>query len=126
MRAGAAQDEMVSPVLFSLHVNDVLTPPHHVELALDANTTATAMSRKLVLFVSCLETPQRPRRVTKRMEDSHQRFVENRDALKARRHIHKPRSVQLSGDPIYWADTARYLAVTLDMRQTWSHHIDQI
>jgi hypothetical protein len=33
MRAGVAQGGLVSPVLFSLYVNDIPTPSRHVELA---------------------------------------------------------------------------------------------
>jgi hypothetical protein len=59
MWAGMAEDGMISPVLFSLHVDDMPMPSHHVELVLNADDTATtAMSRQLVLLVSCLETPQ--------------------------------------------------------------------
>jgi len=35
-------------------------------------------------------------------------------------------SVQLYGEPIQWVDTICYLGVILDMRLTWSPHIDQI
>ena len=38
MRPGVAQGGLISPVLFSLYVNDM--PPHHVELALYADDTA--------------------------------------------------------------------------------------
>jgi len=31
MRAGVAQGKLISPVLFSLYVNDIPTPSHHVE-----------------------------------------------------------------------------------------------
>jgi hypothetical protein len=34
MRAGVAQGGLVSPVLFSLYLNDMPVPSHHVELAL--------------------------------------------------------------------------------------------
>jgi hypothetical protein len=34
MRAGVAQGGLISPVLFSLYVNDMSSPSHHVELAL--------------------------------------------------------------------------------------------
>jgi len=82
MWAGMAQDGIISPFLFSLHVDDVPTPSHHFELALNVDDTATtATSHQLVLLVSCLKTLQQPRMVAERMEDSHQRLEENRDAL---------------------------------------------
>jgi hypothetical protein len=45
MRAGVAQGGLVSPVLFSLYVNDVPTPSRHVELALYADGTALIATR---------------------------------------------------------------------------------
>jgi hypothetical protein len=57
MRGGVAQGGLISPVLFSLYVNSVPSPSHHVELALYANDTAIiATSRKPTLFVSYLES----------------------------------------------------------------------
>jgi hypothetical protein len=83
MWAGMAQDGMISPILSIMHVNDVPTPSHHIELVLNTDdTAATAMPCQLVLLVSCLETPQRPRMVAERMEDSHQCLEENCDALR--------------------------------------------
>ena len=40
MRAGVAQGGLISPVLFSLYVNVMPSPSHHVELALYADDTA--------------------------------------------------------------------------------------
>jgi hypothetical protein len=57
MGAEVAQGGLISPVLFSLYVNDMSSPLHHVELAFYADDTATmAMSHKLTLFVSHLES----------------------------------------------------------------------
>ena len=57
MRAGVAQGGLISPVLFSLHVNDMPSPLHHVELALYADDTAIiATSHKPTLLVSYLES----------------------------------------------------------------------
>ena len=56
MQAGLAQGGLISPVLFSLYVNDMPSHSRHVELALYADDTAiTATSRKLTLLVSYLE-----------------------------------------------------------------------
>jgi retron-type reverse transcriptase len=53
MLAGVAQGGLISPVIFSLYVNEMPTPSHHVELALYADDTAIiATSRKPTLFVS--------------------------------------------------------------------------
>jgi len=57
MRAGVARGGLISPVLFSLYVNDVPPPSNHVELALYADDTAIiATSRKPTLLVSYLES----------------------------------------------------------------------
>jgi len=57
MQSGVAQCGLISPVLFSLYVNDMLSPSHHVELALYADDTAIiATSRKPTLNVSYLES----------------------------------------------------------------------
>ena len=48
---------MITPVLFSLYVNDMPPPSHHVELALYAEETAIiATSRKPTLLISYLES----------------------------------------------------------------------
>jgi retron-type reverse transcriptase len=57
MRAGAAQGGLISPILFSLCVNDIPISSHPVELALYADDTAIiVMSRKPTLLVSSLES----------------------------------------------------------------------
>jgi hypothetical protein len=56
MRAGVAQEGLISPVLFSLYVNDMPVPSHHVELALYEDDTAViATSRKPALLLCYLE-----------------------------------------------------------------------
>jgi len=57
MRAGVNQGGLISPVLFSLYVNEMPSPSHHDELALYADDTAIiATSRKPTLHVSYLES----------------------------------------------------------------------
>jgi retron-type reverse transcriptase len=57
MRAGVAQGGIISPVLFSLYVNDMPIPFRHVELALYTDDTAVmATSCKPELLVSYLES----------------------------------------------------------------------
>jgi hypothetical protein len=56
MRAGVAHGGLISPV-FSLYVNNMPSPLHHVELALYVDDTAIIVtSRKLSLLVSYLES----------------------------------------------------------------------
>ena len=53
----SADGGLLSPVLFSLYVNDMLIPFYHVDLALYADDTAIiATSRKTELLVSYLES----------------------------------------------------------------------
>jgi hypothetical protein len=57
MRAGVAEGELISPVFFSLYVNDMPSPLHHVKLALYMDDTAIiATSSKTTLLVSYLES----------------------------------------------------------------------
>jgi hypothetical protein len=129
MRAGVAQGGLISPVLFSLYVNDMSSSSPHVELALNADDTAViATSRKPTLFVSYLESY---------LNDLQWWLCEWRIAINVskssamifardRRRFVQPLPVTLYGEPIEWFDTTRYLGVTLDTRLTWSPHIDQV
>jgi len=129
MRAGVAQGGLISPILFSLYVNDMPSPSHHVELALYADDTAIiATSRKPTLLVSYLESY---------LNDLQRWLSDWRIAInvskstaiifaRARRRFIQPRPVTLFGEPIEWVDSTRYLGVTLDRRLTWSPHIDQV
>jgi hypothetical protein len=129
MRAGVAQGYLISPVLFSLYVNDIPTPSHHVELDLYAYCTAViATSRKPTLLVSYLESY---------LSNLQRWLSEWRIAInvskssamifaRAGRRFIQPRPVTLFGEPIQRVDTTRYLGVTLDKRLTWSPHIGQV
>jgi hypothetical protein len=120
---------LISPVLFSLFVNDMPSPSHHVELALYADDTAVvSTSRKLILLISYLESY---------LNDLQRWLSEWRIAInvskssaiifaRAGRRFIQPRPVSLFGEPIQWVETTRYLGVTLDKRLTWSPHIDQV
>jgi hypothetical protein len=77
MRAGVAQGGMISSVLFSLYVNDMPSPSHHVDLALYADDTAI-LARQLPGVLT-----QRPSMVVERMENRHKRFQEQRDNIRA-------------------------------------------
>ena len=124
MRAGVAQSGLISPVLFSLYVNDMPSPSHHVELALFVDDTAIiATSRKPALLVSNLGS----------YLNNLQRWVsEWRIAINVSKsaaiifaRAGRPRPVALFVEPIKWVETTRYLGVALDSRLTWSPHIDQ-
>jgi hypothetical protein len=129
MRDGAAQGGLISPVLFSLYVNDLPTPSHHVELALYADDSAIiATSSKPTLLVSYLDSY---------LSDLQRWLSEWRIAISVSKSsamifaraslcFIQSRPVSLFGQPIQWVATTRYLGVTLDRRLTWSPHIDQI
>jgi hypothetical protein len=128
MQASVAQGGFISPVLFSLYVNDMPSPSHHVELDLYADDTAIiATSRKPTLLVSYLEAY---------LSDLQPWLSEWIIAINvsqntaiifacAGRCFIQPLPVTLFGEPIEWVDRTRYLGVTLDTRLTWSPHIDQ-
>ena len=128
MRAGVAQGGLISPVLFSLYVNDMPVPSRHVELALYADDTAIiATSRSPALLVSYLEAYLsdlerwlRVWRIAINVSKSNAMLF-----AKAGWRFSKPRPVQLLEEPIQWVDRARYLRVILDTRMTWSPHIVQ-
>ena len=128
IRDGVAQGGIISPVLFSLYVNDMPSPSRHVELALYADDTAVvATSRQPALLIRYLETYlsdlerwlSKWRIVINVSKSSAMLFA------KTGRRIPKSR-VQLFRGPIKWVYDARYLGVTLDKGLTWSKHIDQV
>jgi hypothetical protein len=117
MRAGVAEGGIILPVLFSMYVNDMPTPSHHVDLALYADDTAViTTSRQPALIVKYLETY---------LSDLERWLSERRISInvskssamlfaKTGRRILKPRPVHLFGESIEWVDDVRYLGVTLD------------
>ena len=117
-----------TPVLFSLYVDDMPSPSHHVELALFADDTAIiATSRKPKLLVSYLESylKELQRRLTEwRMAINFSKSTAIIFARAGRRFM-QPRPVTLFGEPFQWVDTTLYLGVTLDTRLKWSPHFDQ-
>jgi hypothetical protein len=112
MRAGVAQGGLISPVIFTLYVNDMPTPSHHAELALYADhTTVIATSRKPTLLVIYLESY---------LSDLQRWLSEWRIAInvskssamiftRAGQRFIQPRSVTFFVEPIQWVDTTRYL-----------------
>jgi len=128
MQAGVAQDGLISPVLFSLDVNKMPSPSHHIKLALYTDDTAIiATSRKPMLLVSYLESY---------LNNLHRWLSEWRIAInvskstaiifaRAGQRFIQPQPVTLFGEPIQWIDT-NYLGMTLDTRLTWLPHIDQV
>ena len=57
MWARIAQGGVISPMLFILYVNDILTPCHHIEFAQYADDTAlVATSGSTKLLIEYLET----------------------------------------------------------------------
>jgi len=112
MRAEVAQGGLISPVFFSLYVNDIPPPSHHVELAIYADDTAIiATSRKPTLLFSypesCLNDIQRwlsEWRIAINVSKSTAIIF-----ARAGRRFIQPRPVTLFGEPIEWVETTRYL-----------------
>ena len=122
MRAGVAQGRLISPVLFSLYVNDMPKPSHHVELAHYADdTTIIATSLTPVLFVSYLQAY---------LSHLERWLTEWRIAINGRRTaLHSaPISDSFRGANqfVIIIGTIRYLGVTLNKRLTWSPRIEQV
>jgi hypothetical protein len=129
MRAGVAQGGLISPLLFSLYVNDIPAPSRHVEIALYADDAALiATSRSPLLYVSYLETYLNRLELWIRDRRSAIKVSKSTTVLfaKTMRCMQRPRPVQLFGEPIKWVDSARYLGLTLDTRLTWSAHVNQV
>jgi hypothetical protein len=115
------------PVLFSLYVNDMPSPSHHLDLAPCANDRAIiATFRNPTLLVSYLESYLNDLqrwlsewRITINVSKSTKIIF-----ARAGRRFIQPRTVTLFGDPIRCVDTTRYQVAILDTRLTWSPHID--
>jgi len=120
MWAGVAQGGLISPVVFSLYVNEMPSPSQHIDLALYAHDTAIiATSRKPALLVSNLESylNNLQRRLSEwRITINVSKSTAIIFARAGRRFI-QPRPVTLLGEPIEWVDTTRYLGITLDKVQ---------
>jgi hypothetical protein len=112
MRAGVAQDGLISPVVFSLYFNDVPSTSHHVKLALYAeDTTIISTSRKPALLVSYLESylNELQRWLSEwRIAINVSKSTATIFARTGRRFI-QPRPVTLFGEPIEWVETTRYV-----------------
>jgi hypothetical protein len=108
MLAGVAQGGLISPVLFSLYVNDMPVPSHHVELALYADYTAVMdTSRKPALLLSYLESYLTDLELWLRKWRIAINVSKSMAMLFTRKRIQSPRPVTLFGEPIVWVDTAR-------------------
>ena len=115
MRAGLAQNGLISPVLFSLYINDI-SPSYHVELSRYVDYTAViASSRKPTLFVSYLESY---------LNDLQRWLSEWRIAINVS--MSSAMIFARTGRPIQLDETTRYLGVTLYKQVTWSPHIVQV
>jgi hypothetical protein len=111
MRAGVAQGSLISPVVFSLYVNEVPTTSHHVKLALYADNTAIiTTSHKLTLLVSYLDSY---------LGDLQRWLSEWRIAInvskssamifaRTERRFIQLRSVTIFGEPIQWVETTHF------------------
>jgi hypothetical protein len=120
MWAGVVERGLISPVLFSLYVNDMPIPSRHVELALYVDdTTIIATSCKPVLLVNYLESYLSDLECWLREWMIAINIFKSMTMLFTCRHNQKPCPVLLFGEPVLWFDTACYLGVTIDKRIVW-------
>ena len=129
MRAGIAQDGVVSPVLFTLYVKDIPTPCRYVDLAQYADDTAlvaTSDSNKLLvkyleIYLTAIERWLREWTIAINV-------IKSMTVLFSppRSRIPNPHGLRFLGGEIQWVETARYLAVSLDRGLTWKLRIDQV
>jgi hypothetical protein len=103
-----AQGGLVSPVLFSLYVNDIPTPSHHVEVAQYADDTALVATSRIPSFlVGYLETylSRRERWLRDCRIAINVSKITTVLFVKEARRIQKPRAVQFLKEPIQWVET---------------------
>ena len=112
MRVGVAQGGLICPMFFSMYVNDMPSPLHHVELVLYSDDTAIiAMFREPTLLVSYLESCVNE--VQRYLSDC--RIAINMSNCttiifaRAGQRFIQSRPVTPFGEPNEWADTTRYL-----------------
>jgi hypothetical protein len=123
IRAGVAQGGLISPVIFNLYVNNMLSPSHHVELALYADDAIfIATYRKPAQLVSYLESYFNDLRWW--LSDWRIAIIVSKSTAiifaRCGQRFIQPRPVTLFGEPIQLVKTTRYLRVTLDTWLTWS------
>ena len=117
MRAGVAEGWVISPVLFTLYLNNIQTPCRHVELAQYSDDTAlvaTSGSTKLLAtyletYLIALERWLLQWRIAIYVDKSMAVLFSP-----PRRRISDPRGLRFLGGEIQWVETARYLGITLD------------
>jgi len=113
MRAGVAQGGLIFPVPFSLYINDMPSPLHHVELALYTDNAAiVATSRNPTLLVSYPESYLiNIQRWWSEWRIIAINFSKSTATIfpRTERCFIQPRPVTLFAEPIKWGDTTRYL-----------------
>jgi Reverse transcriptase (RNA-dependent DNA polymerase). len=103
--AGIAQGGVISPELFSLYVNDIPMPSHHIKLALCADDTALVSTSKqpqlllkyLETYLTELETWLQDWRIAINVDKS-------AAVLFTTRRIPTPRPLRFLGDEIQWVE----------------------
>ena len=114
MCAEVAQGRVISPVLFSLYVNDIPTPSRHLKLAQYADDTALVATSKqpqrLLKYLKThlieLETWVRDWKIAINVDKS-------AAVLFRTRRIPTPRPLRFLGDEIQWVKKVKYLGSPL-------------
>jgi hypothetical protein len=119
MRVVVALGGSISPMLFSLYLNDMLKTSRHFKLSLYAeNIALVATSRSPSLFVCYILAHFFGLRLCLRDWRNSINVCKFNAMLFATIRNQMPRLIQFLGEPVAWVETARYLEVTLDPRLT--------
>jgi hypothetical protein len=119
MRVVVAQGGNISPVLFSLYLNDMLKTSRHFRLSLYAEIIAVvATSRSPSIFVCYILAHFFRLRLCLRDWGNSIKVCKGNAILFTKSRNQIPRLIQFLGEPVAWVETARYLEVTLDTRLT--------
>jgi hypothetical protein len=129
MLSGVAQCRLLSPVLFSLYVNEIPTRSRHVELAQYAEYTAVVFTSSdpsvlvgcLEAFLGRLELWLRNWRIATNVSKTTAVLF-----AKAGTRVRQPRPVQFLGEPIEWVQSAPYLGVNVDSLLSWLAVVDEL
>ncbi|GBN88314.1 putative RNA-directed DNA polymerase from transposon X-element [Araneus ventricosus] len=126
MKAGIPQGGKISPVLYSIHVNDIPTT-HKTLLGMYADDTAILARNKNPKYTAAA--------INQHLEKLDDWFVKWKIALNVSKteavcfakgeKKHKP-VIKIKNKIIPWSQQAKYLGIILDKKLTWQSHISSI
>lgn len=128
--AGVPQGAVLSPILFSLFVNDMTIPIEGVELAQFADDVAISNTgRKACIIGSTLQRASdniqeycKAWKLELNPEKTEALFFTKRTAERA----FPSRDIRVENQLIPWGNSAKYMGVYLDRRLTFKRHIEYV